>query len=122
MNGRISWWQWLPLPGRKWRIVLCVETGDLIPDRLPGRGVVVVCPAEPTWVAFDCPCGKGHRVMLNLNTARYPRWTIKQHKPLTLSPSIDDEAAGRRCHFFLTGGRVTWVQDDVRSDIDHDST
>lgn len=113
VSDHIRWWQWLPLPWRKWRIVLYVEAGDAVPTRLPVRGVVLVRPGKQlTWAIFDCPCRKGHRVMLNLHSSRDPHWKIDEFKPITLSPSIDDEAFGRRCHFFLTRGRVTWARGD----------
>lgn len=117
MIRRIPWWDWLPLPWRRWRIVLYVEAGDEIPERLPRNSAVLVCPSgQPTWLAFDCPCRTGHRIMVNLHNSRRPRWTIEQHDgPVTLSPSIDDVGEGRRCHFFLWGGRITWVQNEERT-------
>jgi hypothetical protein len=107
----IAWWQWLPVPWRRWRIVLCVEAGDEVPEQLPSRGAVLVAPdGRPTWLAFDCPCGTGHRIMLNLSESRRPRWTLSDHTPLTLSPSIDDVGVGRRCHFFLQRGKIQWAR------------
>jgi hypothetical protein len=53
--------------------------------------------------------------MVNLHNSDRPRWTIEQHDgPVTLSPSLDDVGEGRRCHFFLWGGRIAWVQDEER--------
>jgi hypothetical protein len=71
---------------------------------------MVVAGGKPTWLAFDCPCGASHRIMLNLNTARRPSWVLKNYDPLTISPSIDDIAPGRRCHFFVSRGRIHWVR------------
>jgi Family of unknown function (DUF6527) len=109
--ARLRWWQWIPFPWRRWRILARVEAADEVPERLPHKGAVLVAlPDAPTWIAFECPCQRGHRVMLNLHTSRSPRWSIIAERPLTISPSIDDAAAGRRCHFFLTGGRIEWVE------------
>jgi len=105
-----TWWERASLPWRKWRIVMNVETGDEIPEDIPKYGAVVVASGgRPTWIAFDCPCGRGHRIMLNLNSSRRPLWVIRKSTPLTLSPSIDDSGGGRRCHFFLQAGKVQWA-------------
>ena len=109
--SRLRWWQWVPVPGRKWRVVLRVAAADEVPHRLPPGGVVLVgSPDRPKWLAFDCPCGLGHRIMANLDVARSPRWSVTQAHPLTLTPSIDAVTAGRRCHFLLKNGRVAWVR------------
>lgn len=110
---RIPWWRWIPLPWRRWGIVLLVDAADEVPARLPQAGTVLVGAASrPSWVAFDCPCGRGHRVMLNLDRRRQPYWLVKQARPLTLSPSVDDLTAGNRCHYWVQRGRVMWVRHD----------
>jgi hypothetical protein len=38
----ISFWQWIPMPWRKWRVVTHVAAGDKIPEQLPRRGMAVV--------------------------------------------------------------------------------
>ena len=105
---KIRWWQWLLF--WRWRMVGIVEDADLVPDKLPPRGAVLVgSAARPKWVVFDCACGQGHRIMLNLDEGRYPNWRIVETSPLTISPSID--YAGRRnCHYFIRGGRVQWAR------------
>lgn len=104
-----AWWESLPLPWRRWRIVGQVAAGDEIPDRLPHRGVVLVGTQDSaTWAAFDCPCRKGHRLLINLDSRRYPFWRIDSHKPLSIRPSIDDITPGGRCHFTISGGKTRW--------------
>lgn len=106
--GRIRWWQWIPRP--TWRVVGRVGDGDEIPDRLPKRGVVIAgTPAQPKWVAFDCPCGRGHRILVNLDRRRRPVWSMVRADPLTLKPSIDYGSAEHRCHFVLQGGKIKWI-------------
>lgn len=113
--SRISWWDWLPLPWRKWRVVLRVDAGDQIPERIPRGGAVLVAPEEsPTWIAFDCPCRQHHRVMLNLERQRHPYWTVDTIRPLSISPSIDDVTRDRRCHFFVKDGKIRWVPNRER--------
>jgi hypothetical protein len=105
---KISWWQWLPL--FRWRIVAVVESADDIPRRLPRNGAVLVgSVSHPKWIAFDCPCRTGHRIMLNTDKARSPRWTTTVNGRLTLSPSVDYHHSQQRCHYFVRNGRIQWV-------------
>ena len=105
------WWDWLPLPWRRWRVLGQVDEADEIPDRLPHRGAVVVGSIDaPRWVAFECPCGRGHQLMVNLDRSRHPAWHLTGTPRITLTPSVDDITQTRRCHFFLRDGKVIWVR------------
>lgn len=108
--GHIPFWEWIP--GRGWRIVATVEAADEIPERLPARGAVIVGSLErPKWLAFDCPCKTGHRIMVTLDPAHRPHWVIKNGRKLSVSPSIDYRTAERNCHYFVTNGKVIWAKD-----------
>jgi|ERR1700722_1599694 len=112
--NKISWWQWLPIFG--WRIVAFVEAADDIPARLPRNGVVLVGQTmKPKWVAFDCPCRTGHRILLNTDRARRPYWSVGKGRKLSLSPSVDFRNKYKRCHYFIHNGRIDWA--DVGADI-----
>ncbi len=105
---KISWWQWLPIFG--WRIIGVVESADDIPQRLPRNGAVLVgLTTRPKWVAFDCPCRSGHRIMLNTDKARSPYWRTTVQGVLAISPSIDYIHDKRRCHYLVQNGRIKWV-------------
>ncbi len=107
-----SWWLSLAAPWRRWRVVGYVAAGDEVPEELPYRGVVLVGrPQRPTWAAFDCPCRSGHRLLVNLDDKRYPHWKISLQPRLSLWPSIDSVAHGRRCHFVLNKGTIRWAHD-----------
>lgn len=107
---KIRWWRWLPYPRKQWRTVLGVDAADEIPDRIPGRSAVIVGSQDSaTWIAFDCPCKRKHRVMLNLDPRRRPTWRLASASPLTLFPSVDDHSAGVRCHYFVREGKINWV-------------
>ena len=109
--NRIQWWEWWA-PFRPWRIVATVEAADEIPARLPPRGAVIVGSIErPKWIAFDCPCKSGHRIMITLDPSHRPHWRIVSRGRLTLSPSVDYDGNGRRCHYFVRDGFVEWVKD-----------
>jgi hypothetical protein len=104
----IRWWQWLPFFG--WRVVGVVESADEIPARLPRNGAVLVgSRIRPKWIAFDCPCRTGHRIMLNTDQSRRPHWSTTVQGRLTISPSVDHKTAAQRCHYFVRNGRIKWV-------------
>ncbi len=101
-------WQWLPF--FPWRIVAIIDAADAIPSRLPRRGAVLVgSRSHPKWLAFDCPCRGGHRVMLNVDSSRSPHWSMSVDGLLTIGPSVDTRDSARRCHFFIRNGRLAWV-------------
>ena len=111
MNALKQWWWALSSRWRRWRVIGRVSGADELPERLPPKGVVLVGSAEDaTWAAFDCPCKTGHRLLVNLDSSRYPFWRIDSLKPLSIRPSIDSITPERRCHFFIRGGRVQWAR------------
>lgn len=109
---KFRWWQWLPF--WRWRVVGVVDDADLVPDQLPRHAAVVVgSPSFAKWIVFDCACGSGHRIMLNLDGGRRPSWRVTEAKPLSITPSIDFDGA-RRCHYFIRNGRIEWARDSDR--------
>ena len=88
-----------------------VESAADVPEYLPYRGAVLVVFGrhKPGWLVFDCPCARGHRIMLNLDPERYPWWQTLALDPLTIQPSVDDHSNSSRCHYFIHGGRVVWT-------------
>lgn len=112
MDGmmKFSWWQSLPwLP---WRVVAVVEAADEIPETLPRNGAVLVgSDADPKWLALDCPCRQGHRIMVSLDRQTKPHWRITGSSRLTLWPSVDAHTERRRCHYIIRDGRTVWVHD-----------
>ncbi len=110
--ARIPWWQWNPFIA--WRIVAFVEAADEVPHRLPAKGAVVVGSIQrPKWLAFDCPCRTGHRIMVSLDPLHSPHWTLLKGKPLSVSPSIDYQTAKKRCHYFIRRGKTIWTDDVI---------
>lgn len=115
MGRLIRWIARLQLPRRRWRVIATVEAADEVQDRLPTRGAVLVMAGrEPSWLAFDCPCGTGHRLLINLHFSRRPKWTVMNEQPLTVWPSIDSRRIERRCHFSFRDGKVRWANDYER--------
>lgn len=106
--NQISWWKWLPRGS--WRIVMRVDDADEVPTKIPRNAVVLVGRDRfHKWLVFDCPCRRGHRVMLNLDSSRLPHWRITNVKKLTVTPSIDWHGKGASCHYFIRNGRVVWA-------------
>jgi len=108
--SKISWWQWLPIPW--WRIVATVDAADEVPLHIPRKGAVLVgSRKKPKWLAFDCPCRSGHRIMVTLDVTHTPHWKITGASSLSLWPSIDYQTRSRRCHYIVRNGRTLWVHD-----------
>lgn len=108
---KVSLWDRFLLP--PWRIVGEVESADDIPNQLPKRGaVLVVSGKRQKWIAFDCPCGSSHRILLNLDPSRFPYWRVRRGKKgrLTISPSVDSSENGKYCHYFIREGKVAWAR------------
>jgi hypothetical protein len=104
----IRWWQWIPI--FRWRIVGTVESADEVPARLPRNGAILVGSlAAPKWIAFDCPCRTGHRILLNADRARRPHWSVGVQRRLTITPSVDFKDASKRCHYIVRNGHIQWV-------------
>ena len=103
------WWrQHRPGP---WRVGLTVDEADQLPLAIAhGVAILVGLRGAPKWVAFECPCGKGHRIMLNLARSRHPYWSIETAVPLTIWPSVDVTVDSDRCHFVVEYGHINWVR------------
>lgn len=78
-----------------------------------GRHVVAIAGDPPTWAVLQCPCGHGHRLTIRIRPHGHATvWRLDQDAAgPSLHPSIDVDAADRRCHFWLRHGRVQWVRE-----------
>jgi hypothetical protein len=108
ISKTISW-----LTFWKWKIIGTVEAADEIPSYIPKkRAILVGSKKHPKWLVFDCACGTGHRIMLNLDVGRRPTWRILKTDPLSLLPSVDFRNNQMRCHYFVRGGKIEWIHHD----------
>lgn len=97
---------------RPWRVEATVSEVDQVPRRIRARrAFLVAAEARRKWLVFDCPCGSGHRILLNLDRSRRPFWTLRVAKDrrFTIHPSVDYRDDRRACHYFLRHGRVAWA-------------
>ena len=100
---------------RPWRVEATVSEVDQVPRRIRARRAFLVAgEARRKWLVFDCPCGSGHRILLNLDRSRRPFWTLRVAKDrrFTIEPSVDYSDDLRSCHYFLSDGRVEWVAEE----------
>ena len=97
----------------RWRLEAMVPDMDDVPLSIrPRRAYLVGTPSRPKWLVFDCACCGGHRILLNLDRARRPFWTLrlsKTTKALSLHPSVDYHDDRRACHYIVSNGRIKWV-------------
>lgn len=96
---------------RRWKADLRAPSVADVPDTIPPRHAVVVGgPSRDKWLVFDCPCGRGHRVMVNLDPDNRPRWRVTREWPMTLIPSVDERSAVGHCHYVVRDGHVRWIE------------
>jgi uncharacterized protein DUF6527 len=98
------------LARRRYRSVRFVGSLTEVPAAIDRSTVwVVLDGARAKWGVFDCPCDMGHRITLSLQGDHHRHWRLSlgSGHP-TLWPSID-AFDGKRCHFWITDGRVRWV-------------
>ena len=116
MTGRLTdLWRRLAQPAPRVDQVIRVGSMSDLPEQLDRRTVYLVGqPDFMKWAVLDCPCGRGHRLALNLSTSRRPHWRVaaddRERSP-RLSPSVDSLIGSKRCHFWLHDGHVRWCRD-----------
>lgn len=104
------WWH-RRRPG-PWRVTATVREADDIPDVIPRHEATLVRSNQTLkWLVLDCPCGRGHRIMLNLDPRRWPTWNIVSESPLTVWPSVDVDCDTRRCHYVISYGNIDWIRE-----------
>jgi hypothetical protein len=116
-RAAVDWWRRRRLTDARIRVTRLYDSRADVPDELP-RHVVALVGAEGhlKWAIFECPCGRGHQLMLPLQPGSRPHWRFSETPSgPELHPSVDSMTA-YRCHFLLLGGRVHWVEDRDPSD------
>jgi len=112
MRGVSGIWRWLrrSFDRPRFRHVDRVSTLSDIPVAMPSDRVVLAGPSErPKWAVFMCPCDRGHRITLSLQSSHWPHWQLRMERGLpTFYPSIDVPNEWR-CHYWIKGGRVRWA-------------
>ncbi len=94
------------------RVVYYQEYSDLPEQPAPNELAIAGTRGRPKWALIDCPCGRGHTILLTLSTNDMPHWTVGlDDKSLpSLSPSVDrNRGKPDRCHFWLRHGKIQWT-------------
>lgn len=98
---------------RPWRLEAVVPEMNEVPHTIrPRRAYLVGTSSRRKWLVFDCACGSGHRILLNLDASRRPVWTLQmsKRKVLSLRPSVNYHDDRRTCHYVLSNGRIKWIR------------
>jgi hypothetical protein len=105
----IDIWRRLRITKPRYRHVDYYASQSEVPGSIRRHTIAIVgTVSAPKWALFECPCGTNHRVVLNLAPSQWPCWTIeKRDAGINMAPSVDVRE-GRRCHYWVRGGRVTW--------------
>lgn len=96
--------------------VVMVRSRTELPEILDPRRIYQV--GDPgKWGVFECPCGRGHVLEVNLAHPGRARWRLHDAPAgPSLSPSVDFKGE-RRCHFWLRDGRVRWSESSEPADV-----
>jgi len=81
-----------------------------IPKQISRKKIYLIGKPEAKWVAiFQCPCGCGESVYLNLLSDARPCWHFwTVGKKISFHPSIWQKN-GCKSHYFIKDGRVKWI-------------
>lgn len=72
------------------------------------NALVMVVRERPHNVVFQCPCGCGDILVINVNPKAGPSWGVRQKgNQLTLMPSVWRDQ-GCKSHFILWDSQVWW--------------
>lgn len=97
--------------GRLTRIRYYAEHSEL--PQVPKANEIAIAgaPERPKWALIDCPCGRGHTILMPLSRTASPHWTIREGiRGPSIHPSIDrNRDVGIRCHYWIRDGVVVWV-------------
>lgn len=107
-----SWWK-RTKPDRRYPRTVFLESRRDVPDAPAADTLYVVgVKRAPKWLIFDCPCGRGHRLDVNLMRARNPFWRLSFGLANRVSASPSLWVADDICdsHFWLKNSAVYFVR------------
>jgi hypothetical protein len=91
--------------------VTVVESMTELPENLKNVIYVVGTAAKYKWVVFNCPCGCGERLDVNLMRSRHPFWKLNlEGGKASLSPSVWVPTDRCGSHFWLIDSQVHWFR------------
>ncbi|MDP9226411.1 MAG: DUF6527 family protein [Actinomycetota bacterium] len=111
MNDRlIDWWRRRRLTAPRFKTLTFHDSRGAVPHQVPRQTIALVGTLErPKWAVFECPCGRGHQITLNLVKTRHPVWRISPGKRgSSVHPSVDAYKP-YDCHYWIKDGRVRFT-------------
>lgn len=70
-NRLIDWWRRRRLGAPRIDEVEVYHSQSDLPESLSRHQLALVgSPQRPKWLAFECPCGEGHRLQVNLSATK----------------------------------------------------
>jgi hypothetical protein len=80
-----------------------------IPPEIGHDIYIVEKQRRRVWAVFNCPCERGHRLVVNLSRTRLPFWEVSVRKGrASFWPSLWMRGLCKS-HFWIRGNRVYWV-------------
>ncbi|WP_183980643.1 DUF6527 family protein [Runella defluvii] len=92
---------------RSSQVVYC----DDLPEKTQAHTFYIVGLKKFPWLlAFECPCGCGELIQLNLLRESRPQWSIKlnKSKSITVYPSVWRKV-GCKSHFWIQESKIKWA-------------
>lgn len=109
----VRWFKKQKEPPQHFQKVHVVSVMSAIPNDLGQDIYIVEKHHRKMWAVFDCPCGTGHRLVVNLARSNRPFWEISVRKnKASLWPSLWLKGF---CdgHFWIRNSRVYWASPDT---------
>ena len=109
LGSVIDKWRRLRITSARYKQLRYYSSQSDVPDTLRRRSIAIVgSPSTPKWAILECPCGRGHRIAINLSMSRQPHWSVQDDPDgITITPSIDSTTYG--CHYSICHGRTKWA-------------
>lgn len=98
--------------GKLNRVLFYPEHSDLPVVPRASELAIAGTQEHPKWALLDCPCGRGHTILLPLSPSAGVHWrvVVDANGCPSISPSIDrDGDDGVRCHFWIRNGKANWA-------------
>jgi Family of unknown function (DUF6527) len=100
------------------RGVHVVKTMSAVPSEI-GRDIYIVEKGgRRVWAVFNCPCERGHRIVVNLSRSRRPHWGVSVRRGLaSFWPSLWLKQ-DCKSHFWIRNSRIYWAISDLEDPWD----
>jgi hypothetical protein len=95
---------------KRYKAIRHVASMSTVPNATGDEIFIVGTPFTLKWAVFDCPCGLGHKLTVNLMKSQWPRWKAAiEEGRLSLRPSLIVDDHPCESHFWLINNTVRWL-------------